>query len=464
MASSGSRAELSWDKVLAGVRSGQVSSAYVLYGDSFQTEVAARELIDALVEPSQRVWNLETYDGRTANLDTVLETLRTPGLGTGHKVVWLKESTLFLSGESRLQQVGSMFSDWQANRRRAAAEKLLSLVALAGWTEEQWGGTDWSRVSEKEQREVFGTELDAEQRATVQAIAAAAREMELRVVPHREQAEELVECVESGLAPGVILILTASTVDARRRPWQRLVRVATVVEFVLERQRSQALGSRSVAAIAQRVLRDHGKNIEPAALRILVERAGSDAQRLAAEVEKVCLWVGERGSITPADVEAVAADLAAAWVFDFTAAFAERKADRAASLLRQLLEEGEVPLRLLALLAREVRNLLLAREAIEQELGGKPVPSEFAAFQRQTLPRLEAATREAFGNLHPFVLFRCFCNAQNWRAEELRAAWIRLAQLDAELKSGRGNPALLLEHFVFEIVGGGATASLPASN
>jgi DNA polymerase-3 subunit delta len=436
---------------------------YVFYGESFHTETAARQLIEQLVPPAERSWNLEVFDGRTVELRRVLDSLRTSGFGAGYKVVWLKETPLFLSGESRPQATAAMIAEWRANRQRPAAEKLLSLVALAGWTQEQFETADFDQLGAKSERALFGAELEEEDRRTVAAIAAAARELGLEVVPRHDQAETLVECVESSLAPRVVFLLTTSSADQRRRAWQRLLRIASTVEFVVERERDQSLSERSVADVASSVARSYGKVIDPRALRVLAERAGTDPQRLAGEVEKLCLWAGERNRITAEDVQAVANDLAETWVFDFTAAFAERELGRAVTLLRELLLQGEVPLRVLALLAREVRLLLLARETLDEERGGKGVPREFTAFQKQVLPALDPRTREAFGNLHPFVLFRCLRNAERWSAKELRAAYSALARLDMEMKSGRLDPAFLLERFVWNTLRDRGTQSPPQS-
>lgn len=448
MARSPAQAPPAFDSVLAQVRAGKIAPLYVLYGESYRTEEAARALVDLLVEPAQRSWNLEMYDGRTTPVETVVQTLRMAGFGSGTKVVWLKETPLFLSKDNRAEIVAAMAEHWRAKKERQAAEKLLALVGLAGWSPEQWERADWNRLPEKQERELFGAALEEDIRAALPAIAAAARQFDLQLVPHVDDAEALLECLEGGRAPQVVLLITASTADRRRRAWQRLGELGVVVEFVLERERSQALAEGAVASIAQQVARRYGKEIEPAALRLLAERAGADAQRLASEVEKLCLWAGEAKRISRKDVEAVVADLAEAWVFDFTAAVAERAPARALALLRQLLDAGEAPLRLLALIARELRFLLLAREALEEELGGKLAARDFSSFKAQVLPKLDPATARAFGDAHPFVLYRYFQNCQRWVRRELERHIVALSVLDAELKSSRGDPRVLLEHFV----------------
>lgn len=92
--------------------------------------------------------------------------------------------------------------------------------------------------------------------------------------------------------------------------------------------------------------------------------------------------------------------------------------------------------------------LLLARESIDADLGGRWRDLQFNAFQANVLPRIGAETRQAFGNAHPFVLYRRFQDAAHTGARVLRDTLARLADLDLRLKSSRAEPALLLEAFV----------------
>src|SRR6185295_9640698 len=124
---------------------------------------------------------------------------------------------------------------------------------------------------------------------------------------------------------------------------------------------------------------------------------------------------------------------------------------RALPLLRGLFEQGEPPLRLLAMIAREVRLLLIARECLDDVLRGKwRTDIQFNVFQSRVLPHVDAETLEAFGKAHPFVLYRRFQDAVRLPGAALRTALCRLAELDARLKSSRGDPALLLEAFVID--------------
>jgi DNA polymerase-3 subunit delta len=437
----------------------QHQPVYLFIGEPLETRPAAQALLDALVPTSRRAFNLETYDGRTTSIATVLDSARMPGFFAGIKVVWVRETTLFLSGEKRGDLTAALLAAWSDGRAADAAEKLLTLVALAGWSQEQFRETRWSGAPKTRVREVFGTDLDVGQLAALDATQAACLARDLTVSAYRDDSVALLELLDAGMPPHVVLLLTASAVDARKRLVKRLREVGAVVDCSVSRERSGALSRETVDDVIRRVVAQFGKRLAPGAHELIVRRAGPETALLTMELEKLCLYVGERASITEDDVRLMVRDMAESWIFDFTSALAARQLARALPLLRGLIEQGEPPLRLLAMMAREIRLLLMARECLDDALRGQWRPDiQFGAFQSRVLPRIDADTLEAFGKAHPFVLYRRFQDAARLRATALRAALRTLADLDARLKSSRGDSALLLEALVIDWCGGGAAA------
>lgn len=443
--------------LIRAAQSGQHKPVYLLIGESFETRAAAQTLLDALVPESRRAFNLETYDGRTSSSTTVLDSLRMPGFFAGLKVVWVRESTLFLSGEKRVDLTTALLSAWSDGREVDAAERLLTLVALAGWSQEQFRDTRWSSVPKTRVREVFGDDLDAEQLSALDAVHAVCTTRELTVSAYRDDSGALLEFLDAGMPPHAALLFTATAVDARKRLVKRLREIGGVVDCGVSRERSGALSRETVDDVVRHVVAQLGKRLAPGAHELIVRRAGTETALLTMELEKLCLYAGDRASITGDDVRLVFRDMAESWIFDFTGALATRQLARALPLLRGLIEQGEPSLRLLAMITREVRLLLIARECLEDALRGTwRADVQFNVFQSRVLPHVDAETLEAFGKAHPFVLYRRFQDAARLSASALRTALLTLAELDARLKSSRGDPALLLEAFVIEWCRGGA--------
>lgn len=432
-------------------KAGKVKPVYLFAGESFDTRAAAQALLDELVPESRRSFNLETSDGRTMPITTVIDSLRTPGFFAGTKVIWVRESSLFLSGEKRGDLTDSMFQDWEAGREAQAAEKLLTLVALSGWTQEQFETANWAAMPDGKLREVFGEVIEGERRAAVDTMRTATLARDLRVGEYRDDSALLLSLLESGMPPNAVLLFTSSAVDGRKKLVKRIQEIGGFVALTVERERSGALARQSVEDLVRQSAAAHGKRVNAKAFEQIVQRAGTDAAMLASEMEKLCLYVGERDTIHEEDVRAIVIDMAESWIFDFTSALAARRLAPALKVLVGLFEQGEPPLRLLAMIAREVRMLLIARECLETQLRGRWRRNmNYNGFQSQVLPNIDEATKRAFGSAHPFVLFRRFEDAAGVSADILREAIVRLSTLDLQLKSSAGDPALLLEAFVLD--------------
>ena len=124
-------------------------------------------------------------------------------------------------------------------------------------------------------------------------------------VPKRESAasqqdlEALEDFVKAPEAHATV-VFVADAIDGRRTLSKLLFKHAVVVEC----------GGVADAVEAEHWIRarvaERGMGIEPAAVRLLVERAGLSVRRLRAEIERVCLFATGRPAVSAADVREVA--------------------------------------------------------------------------------------------------------------------------------------------------------------
>ena len=107
-----------------------------------------------------------------------------------------------------------------------------------------------------------------------------------------------------------------------------------------------------------------GHSIDAATAEHLLFTCGSLMNGLIPEIEKIGAYArGER--ITKADIDAVAAPVLEAQVFEMTNAVAKRDFDHAAEVMGTLLQLKEEPFVLLALIGKELRKLYTARVALD---------------------------------------------------------------------------------------------------
>lgn len=116
----------------------------------------------------------------------------------------------------------------------------------------------------------------------------------------------------------------------------------------------------------------------------LVERCGNDVARLLSELEKCALNAGIGEMVTPAIIDEMTRRAPHETVFNLTDAIGERRGAHALELVRELVENGEPPELLLALLVRHLRQLLQARTFLDAGLSldnslARRLPPQIAA-------------------------------------------------------------------------------------
>jgi DNA polymerase III delta subunit len=160
-----------------------------------------------------------------------------------------------------------------------------------------------------------------------------------------EQLEELLREPE----PQTTLVFAAAALDRRSRIFKTLQKHATIVEC----------GVVADLADAERFVRTRvaaaGAAIEPAAARMVAQRAGTDVRRLRADVERLMLYALGQQQITAEDVREVTGPAALQDDWAMTNAI---EAGRAGDALRQLalmLEAGRAPEQILGQLGWVVR-------------------------------------------------------------------------------------------------------------
>jgi len=164
--------------------------------------------------------------------------------------------------------------------------------------------------------------------------------------------------------PSTTLVLVAADVDRSRRIGKTLYKSATVVEcWGLKQGREvRTLDLRQVSRVAEQLVRqaaaDAGHEIEPAASRLIAERAGADIARLRGDVDRLLLYAAGKAKITIADVQEVVSAASSHDDWAVTNAIQQGNAPEALRQLGLALEGGAVSYMILGQLAWFVRERL----------------------------------------------------------------------------------------------------------
>ena len=163
--------------------------------------------------------------------------------------------------------------------------------------------------------------------------------------------------------PMTTLALVAADVDRQRKIYKTLQKHATIVEcWGLKGARDGKVDLRDAAraaeALVKKAVADAGQQIEPAASRLVAERAGTDISRLRGDVERLLLYAAGKPKITIQDAREVVSSETAQ--DDWAVTNAIGRADTAEALrhLALALESGGVSYQILGQLAWYVRDRL----------------------------------------------------------------------------------------------------------
>jgi DNA polymerase-3 subunit delta len=129
---------------------------------------------------------------------------------------------------------------------------------------------------------------------------------------------------------GVVLVLMFSALDKRTKFARAAYAGKVVVEFA----------AAPVTDVAAAMQARHGKTISPGAVRILEEFLEGDPRGAYAELEKVCLYVGERDTVTEADVLAVCVDSATRNEWELAERLVQGNREAALEALRRMRQGG----------------------------------------------------------------------------------------------------------------------------
>jgi DNA polymerase III subunit delta len=184
-------------------------------------------------------------------------------------------------------------------------------------------------------------------------------------------------------SPQTTLVLVASDVDRTRKVYKTLQKQSAIVEcWGLRVGRDGRLDLREAARTAEQMVKqavgNAGQQIEPAAARLVAERAGTDIARLRGDIERLLLYTAGSPKITIGDARQIVSAETAQDDWAVTNAIQRRDAREALKQLALALDAGGVSYQILGQLAWFVREKLAATDP-------RRVPSAIEALFRTDL-------------------------------------------------------------------------------
>lgn len=226
-------------------------------------------------------------------------------------------------------------------------------------------------------------------------------------------------------APFSIIVFTLPQVeklDERKKIVKMFREKGSIVQF-------QPLKEAEISQWLKNEAEQYGKELRGDATEALMIACKNSLAQMEMEMEKLTLYTGERSYITGEDVRTLVPRSLESDVFALANHLFKREWEAVFRTYYDLLQFQESPLKLFALLARQVRLVLYAQGFMQQGYG-----------ERQIAQRLKLPT---------FVIRSLMQYARQYKEVELRQALIMIAQLDYEIKTGQTDEKLAIERFIF---------------
>ncbi len=222
-----------------------------------------------------------------------------------------------------------------------------------------------------------------------------------------------------------VLAFLAEDLDHRKKFYKTMREKHIVAEF-------PKLKGPALEQWAGSYLQRKGYRCTSQAVKRIVDLAGSDLQMLAAELEKLLLYAGSEKNISDDAVGELIGSSRQQGIFDFIGAVGKRDRSAALRSLANLMSMGEHPLVIVAMLARHCRQVLIAKELLEQGIQSREIASA--------------------AQIPPFLLESFLRQTRTVAVGTIQQMHLRLADIDRRLKSSSADGRRMLENLICSLV------------
>jgi len=229
----------------------------------------------------------------------------------------------------------------------------------------------------------FGLSIVGDEPMTTGALVGAARStgmfasrrvVFLRDIASLEGDPEPLAAYAASPSPGSFLIVRAPKLDRKRKLHKALAEAGVCLAF---RAPATAAAFKELMVEMATMAAARGVGLEERAVELLLQICGPDLNRIAAELEKLAIWLGPEAAkgapLSAATVRGLVAGSGLLSGWELADALTERDAVEAIAAARRLLDSGEEPIRIVGGLASRARSLLRAKAMTEAGASPKTV-------------------------------------------------------------------------------------------
>lgn len=225
-------------------------------------------------------------------------------------------------------------------------------------------------------------------------------------------------------APTTCLILTAQKLDFRKTHFSKIKAGSTFIE-------AKPLYENQIPDWVRNFLREKGLQISDEALRLLQASTGTSLRRIVSELEKVLVNLDGKTLIELADIERVVGVSRQFNIFEFCDAVGSKNIKKSIHILNGMLQLGESPQGMLAMLNRHFFILTKIKDLLAQNT------------------RKEQMAKEL--KVNPYFVDNYARQASSFTRARLTEVFDLLLDADLKLKTSYQKPKMVLEMLLINI-------------
>ncbi|MFQ6041616.1 MAG: DNA polymerase III subunit delta, partial [Candidatus Poribacteria bacterium] len=188
------------------------------------------------------------------------------------------------------------------------------------------------------------------------------------------------------------------------------------------------------------------------------ERTGENMHLIFGELEKLLSFTQGKPRIDVNDVEGLVAQSSFDDIFDLTDAIANKSLSSALAILNSTIESGEPPIKIHAMITRQIRLMLQAKLLIQQgglsnltRMDYKNFVNAYRNLPKELSDQLPTDRKFNLLKQSPYPVYLALRQNNNFSLPELLDAMERLLESDIQLKSSQFEPGLILEQLIVEL-------------
>jgi DNA polymerase III subunit delta len=243
-----------------------------------------------------------------------------------------------------------------------------------------------------------------------------------------DESGPLAECIK-GLPETTILVLK-DNIAAKKNTLQNNP-LFNALEARAEVRSFPLLRGIALSQWVQSRINQKGGSISRQAVTLLMDFIGGDLLTMNNEINKLVAFAAGR-QIEEKDIRLVVSASQEADIFALIDAILDRKAGLAEQTLQKLLQNGTVPLQILALLARQLQMMIQVKEL-------------------RGLKRATSEIQSKIGIFNSFVWEKVLARADRYSPDRLKEIYGSLLDTDIALKTGRLDGDLALNLLVADL-------------